>query len=83
MTNQQLMPRASVAGSGIVVATGVEPEPDQSSAASVHSAIRRNRAFAAAGGHDGAFVFPRLRLFVITCLDPRTVPRALPRPRPQ
>ncbi len=38
------------------------------------SALERNRAFAAAGGHQGAVVFPRLRLFVITCLDPRVDP---------
>ena len=36
--------------------------------------IERNRVFAAAGGHQGAVVFPNLRLFVITCLDPRTDP---------
>src|SRR5262245_65983982 len=38
------------------------------------TAIERNRAFAAAGGHDGAVVLPTLRLFVITCLDPRVDP---------
>ena len=37
-------------------------------------ALARNRAFAAAGGHEGAVVFPSLRLFVITCLDPRVDP---------
>jgi carbonic anhydrase len=37
-------------------------------------ALARNRAFAAAGGHKGAVVFPNLRLFVITCLDPRVDP---------
>jgi carbonic anhydrase len=37
-------------------------------------ATARNRAFAAGGGHEGAVVFPNLRLFVITCLDPRTDP---------
>ncbi|MDA0160829.1 hypothetical protein OM076_11185 [Solirubrobacter ginsenosidimutans] len=36
--------------------------------------LTRNRAFAAAGGHEGAVVFPTLRLFVITCLDPRVDP---------
>src|ERR1700722_1369837 len=40
----------------------------------VASALQRNRAFAAAGGHVGAVVFPNLRLFVITCLDPRVDP---------
>jgi carbonic anhydrase len=42
--------------------TGIEP------------ALERNRAFAAAGGHEGAIVFPNLRLFVITCMDPRVDP---------
>ena len=34
----------------------------------------RNRAFAAAGGHEGAVILPQLSLFVITCLDPRVDP---------
>src|SRR5205807_3705946 len=33
-----------------------------------------NRVFAAAGGHEGAVVFPNLRVLVITCLDPRVDP---------
>ena len=37
-------------------------------------ALERNRAFATAGGHEGARVFPTLGLFVVTCLDPRTDP---------
>jgi carbonic anhydrase len=40
----------------------------------IDRALERNRGFAAAGGHDGAVVFPNLRLFVITCLDPRVDP---------
>jgi carbonic anhydrase len=40
----------------------------------IESALARNRAFAAAGGHEGAVVFPNLRLFVVTCLDPRVDP---------
>jgi carbonic anhydrase len=40
----------------------------------IEAALARNRAFAAAGGHKGAVVFPKLRLFVITCLDPRVDP---------
>jgi carbonic anhydrase len=40
----------------------------------IGSALERNRSFAAAGGHRGAVVFPNLRLFVITCLDPRVDP---------
>src|SRR4051795_9967130 len=42
--------------------------------ANIDPALERNRAFAAAGGHQGAVVFPGLRLFVITCLDPRVDP---------
>jgi carbonic anhydrase len=48
-----------------------EPEPE---AAGIGSALARNRAFAAAGGHQGAVVLPKLALFVITCLDPRVDP---------
>jgi carbonic anhydrase len=40
----------------------------------IDPALERNRMFAAAGGHEGAVVFPELRLFVITCLDPRVDP---------
>ena len=40
----------------------------------IDPALERNRAFAAAGGHEGAVVFPRLNLFAITCLDPRVDP---------
>ena len=43
-------------------------------AAYVDAALERNRAFAAPGAHHGAVVFPELRLFVITCLDPRVDP---------
>ena len=42
--------------------------------ANIDPVLERNRAFAAAGGHQGAVVFPHLRLFVITCLDPRVDP---------
>jgi carbonic anhydrase len=41
---------------------------------SIHTALERNHAFAAAGGHEGAVIFPNLRLFVVTCLDPRVDP---------
>jgi carbonic anhydrase len=37
-------------------------------------ALERNRAFATAGGHQGTVMFPNLRLFVITCIDPRVDP---------
>ena len=42
--------------------------------ANIDPALERNRAFAAAGGHEGAVVVPILRLFVIACLDPRVDP---------
>jgi carbonic anhydrase len=42
--------------------------------ANIDRALERNRTFSAAGGHEGAVVFPDLRLFVITCLDPRVDP---------
>ena len=42
--------------------------------ANIDRALERNRTFAAAGGHEGAVVIPNLRLFVITCLDPRVDP---------
>jgi carbonic anhydrase len=42
--------------------------------ANIDPALERNRAFAAADGHQGAVVFPNLSLFVITCLDPRVDP---------
>jgi hypothetical protein len=38
---------------------------------SIETAFSRNREFAVAGGHRDAVIFPNLRLFVITCLDPR------------
>ena len=37
-------------------------------------ALDRNRVFAAEGAHEGAVVFPKLGLFVITCCDPRVDP---------
>jgi carbonic anhydrase len=47
---------------------------DQPGAGSIDTALARNRAFASAGGHEGAVVFPALGLFVITCIDPRVDP---------
>jgi carbonic anhydrase len=67
--------RATPAGSQIGQATGFELNaPRQPPAANIDAALERNRAFAAAGGHEGAVVFPTLGLFVITCLDPRVDP---------
>ncbi|HEY7632051.1 MAG TPA: carbonic anhydrase [Thermoleophilaceae bacterium] len=62
MSNQQATPTA---------ASAVSDEP---TASGIATALARNRAFAAAGGHQDAVVFPGLQLFVITCLDPRTDP---------
>jgi carbonic anhydrase len=65
----------STQASDIGRATGFALAPGgQQAAGSMDSALERNRAFAAAGGHRGAVVFPNLRLFVITCLDPRVDP---------
>jgi carbonic anhydrase len=47
---------------------------DHPGAGGIETALERNRTFAAAGAHEGAVVFPNLRLFVITCLDPRVDP---------
>ena len=51
-----------------------QESPDEGPAHGIAAALARNRAFAAAGGHKGAVVLPSLRLFVITCLDPRVDP---------
>src|SRR4051794_3326233 len=47
---------------------------DETDSAGMDAALTRNSAFATSGGHEGAVVFPELRLFVITCLDPRVDP---------
>jgi carbonic anhydrase len=61
--------------SDISRATGFELVDDgQAIGGNFREATARNHAFAAAGSHRGAVVFPSLRLFVITCLDPRTDP---------
>src|SRR5436190_1494182 len=75
MSNHQPTPQVTGAGSEVGRATGFElASRGQPNAANIESALERNRAFAAAGGHEGAVVFPNLRLFVITCLDPRVDP---------
>jgi len=75
MSNQQPTPQVTGAGSEVGRATGFElASRGQPNTANIESALERNRAFAAAGGHEGAVVFPNLRLFVITCLDPRVDP---------
>jgi carbonic anhydrase len=62
-------------GSGVGRATAFElATGGQPDAANFDAALERNRAFAAAGGHEGAVVLPNLGLFVITCADPRVDP---------
>jgi carbonic anhydrase len=75
MSNQQPTPPVTDAGAGSGRATGFElASPGQPVVGNIEPAFERNRAFAAAGGHQGAVIFPNLRLFVITCLDPRVDP---------
>jgi carbonic anhydrase len=75
VNTQQPTSRVTTAGSGIGRASGFElTSPRQPRAANIEAALKRNRAFAAAGGHQGAVVFPNLGLMVITCLDPRVDP---------
>jgi carbonic anhydrase len=72
VSNQQATPPPSPA---IGQATGLKlPSPGEPGAAGIQSALARNRVFAAAGGHKDAVVFPKLSLFIITCLDPRVDP---------
>ena len=54
--------------------TDVTITVSEESLSGIESALARNRAFAAAGGHEGATLFPSLRLLVVTCLDPRVDP---------
>jgi carbonic anhydrase len=75
MSTPQRTPPVTATGSGAGRATGFELErPGQLGADNIETALERNRAFAAGGGHHGAVVFPKLSLFVITCLDPRVDP---------
>src|SRR5919108_368750 len=75
MSKQQLTPAMPGASSAVGRATGSKlAGRGERSAVGMDPALERNRAFAAAGGHRGAVVFPNLRLFVITCLDPRVDP---------
>ena len=72
MSNQ---PLATPVSPAVGQATGFELNiPGQSRESGLASALERNRAFAAAGSHEGAVVFPNLRLFAVTCLDPRVDP---------
>jgi carbonic anhydrase len=79
MTNQPEMTIVTDEDSGeragVGRATGFElADGGGSAAGNLDVALERNRVFAAAGGHEGAVVFPTLRLYVITCLDPRVDP---------
>src|ERR671922_1264283 len=75
MSKQQFTPAMPGGSSAVGRATGSKlAGRGERSAAGIDTALERNRAFAAAGGHRGAVVFPNLRLFVITCLDPRVDP---------
>jgi len=75
MTAERPTTRVGADSSGLGRATGLQLDRGGRSAASnIDTALERNRSFAAAGGHQGAVVFPNLRLFVITCLDPRVDP---------
>jgi carbonic anhydrase len=75
MSSQQRTPHLTGPRSGVGRATGFElASRGEPNAANIESALERNRAFAADDGHKGAVVFPSLRLFVITCLDPRVDP---------
>src|SRR5919202_986938 len=70
MSKQQLTPAMPGASSAVGRATGSElAGRGERSAAGIDTALERNRAFAAAGGHRGAVVFP--------CLDPRVDPEHL------
>jgi len=59
---------------GAVFRQATLPATGDPGATGIAPALARNRAFAAAGGHQGGVVFPRLGLYVITCLDPRVDP---------
>jgi carbonic anhydrase len=75
MGDQQATASVTTATSDVGRRSGFElTNPRKSKAENIDTALARNRAFAAAGGHQGAVVFPNLRLFVITCLDPRVDP---------
>ena len=75
MSDQQDRVLDEAETSGVGRASGFElTRPDQAVAGNVAVALERNRAFAAAGGHAGAVVFPTLGLFAVTCCDPRVDP---------
>lgn len=80
--NNRLEPRSRIArsasGATPAIARAASSAPREAKTetmpANLAPALERNRAFAAARGHEGAVVSPNLRLVVITCLDPRVDP---------
>jgi carbonic anhydrase len=75
MSSQAPTTRVNAGAPDVGRATGFQlAGPGRPDAANIDTALARNSAFAAAGGQQGAVVFPNLRLFVITCLDPRVDP---------
>jgi carbonic anhydrase len=76
MSNQQAKRSSTAAGSGVGRASGfaLTDSGGRPKDENIDTALARNRAFASDGGYEGAVVFPALRLFVITCLDPRVDP---------
>jgi hypothetical protein len=59
MCNQQFTTLGTASGAWVGPATGFAlASPGQAIAANIDSALARNRTFAAAGGHQGAVVFP-------------------------
>jgi carbonic anhydrase len=72
MSSEQV---ARAAGPGVGQAAGFELRPNgERGAGNMGAVLERNRAFAAGGGQEGGVPFPNLRLFVVTCLDPRVDP---------
>jgi carbonic anhydrase len=75
MSNQPLETGKRRLDRAVGEASGLElTAPTRTGETGLDLALERNRAFAAAGRHEGAVVFPSLGLFVITCLDPRVDP---------
>ncbi len=68
----RLAAREAISNGAVLI--DIRSESTETNAMSIDAALERNRVFAAASGHEGGVVFPNLRLFVITCLDPRVDP---------
>jgi carbonic anhydrase len=73
--NDRFEPMSAIAQSADAVAPSAPVETSiEGMSNNVAPALERNRIFAAEGGHEGAVIFPKLRLFVVTCMDPRVDP---------